>query len=613
MSDAADAFAYGEADEEYAGRERLGMPSQEPRMGNPYWSNTAYEYFTNLQYKVKALSAQVSGFRSGEKYTAMREEHKRQIAQKDRAIKNLKLDLADAHSQVVGARKSWQQVTDDLEKEHAKALLQKDREIKALKKELLETQIRLDAEKDKGREMIKVLYQIRTELEEEQGKVRKLKAQINRDYENSSTPSSQKPNHKKIENNRESTGRRPGAQHGHEWHPRKKHVPTRLVDIPAPEEYVNDPKYRLTGKTITKQMVDIRLEILVTEYSTPEFRHTPTGLRVHADFPEALVNEVNYSGNIKAFAFLLNNRCNVSIRNVSGFLSELTGGELNISTGMINGLPKQFSRKTEAEQKKAFADLLLSPVIHTDLTSARINGRNVNVVVCAAPSVVLYFAREHKGHEAVKGTPVEHSLNTLVHDHDSTFYNYGGTHQECLEHVLRYLKDSMENERNLKWNQQMRDLLREMIHFRNSLYPEDDPEDDTRNPDQIAPDKVAELEARYEETLDLAEKEYAYEPPSKYYVDGFNLYKRLRKYKSSHLLFLHDKRVPHNNNLAERLLRVYKRKQSQMMTFRSDGGLDYLCQALGTVASLRAQKENLFESVAGIFDRQIDEKKDSIL
>ncbi|MCL1810524.1 MAG: transposase [Clostridiales bacterium] len=590
--------------EQCAGQAPLTTSVQEPyepRIGNPYMSNTAYEYFTNLQYKVKSLSAQVGEFKSGEKYVKMQEDRKAQLAIKDREIKKLKRELADARCQVVTVRKIWEGTVEDLEKEHAKAMQKKDREIEALKKKLLETQVMLDVEKDKCRDMLKVLYQVRTELEEEQGKVLKLKAQINRDYENSSKPSSQKPNHKKIENNREVTGRRVGGQPGHEHHPRKRHAPTETIAIPAPEEYLNNPRYRATGKMIAKQVVNIRIGLDVIEYSTPEFRHIPTGQFVHAGFPEGLVDDVNYGGSVKAFAFLLNNRCNVSIKNVSGFLSELTGGELNISAGMINGLSKAFSMKTQREQRKAFADIQLSPVMNTDFTSARVNGRNVNVIVCATPDIVLYFAREHKGHEGVKGTPVENYLNTMVHDHDKTFYHYGGAHQECLDHPSRYLKGSMENEPGLKWNVQMRELLREMIHFRNSLDTEDG-----RDPDQIDPGGVAQFEARYDEILALAKEEYECEPPSKYYVDGFNLYRKLLNYKKEHLLFLHDRRVPHNNNLSERLLRVFKRKSAQMMTFRSDGGLDYLCQSLGTVASLRAQGENLYESVSSIFCRATD-------
>ena len=56
------------------------------------------------------------------------------------------------------------------------------------------------------------------------------------------------------------------------------------------------------------------------------------------------------------------------------------------------------------------------------------------------------ITRAKKGHEGVKGTVAEDYQGILVHDHDITFYNYGTDHRECLAHVLRYLKDSMDNE-----------------------------------------------------------------------------------------------------------------------------------------------------------------------
>jgi hypothetical protein len=410
------------------------------------------------------------------------------------------------------------------------------------------------------------------------------------------------PNRKKIHNSREKTGRKPGGQPGHKGHPRKRHEPTTTIDIPAPIEYMDISRYKPTGRIITKQLVDISVTLVVTEYSTPEYRDLRTRCRVHAEFPEGMVNEVTYSGNVKAFAFLLNNRCNVSIANVSGFLSELTGGELNISTGMINGLSTEFSQKTEAEQNKSFADLLLSPVMHTDLTNVRVNGKQMNVAVCASESDVMYFAKERKGHEAVKGTPVEDYQHTLVHDHDPTYYNYGGAHSECNQHPSRYLKGHMQNEPNRKWCPLMRDLIREMIHFRNGLDPEDG-----RNPDEIDPDRVMSFEERYDEILDLAKGEYEYDPPTKYNIDSFNLYKRMLKYKANHLLFLYDRRVHATNNLAERMLRPIKRKLAQMMTFRSFEALDDFCRSMGTVAMIRAESSNLYTSVAAIYDRVVNQ------
>ena len=209
----------------------------------------------------------------------------------------------------------------------------------------------------------------------------------------------------------------------------------------------------------------------------------PTGQLVHADFPEGVVNDVNYGGSVKGFALMLNSFCNVPIDKVSHLISELSQGSLNLSHGMICGLAEELSLKTEAEQKRIFADMLLSPVINTDFTAARVNGVKMNVLVCASGANVLYFAREHKGFDGIAGSPVEDFQGILVHDHDLTFYNYGSNHQECLDHVLRYLKDSMQNETHLTWSGQMRELLREAIHFRKHLDP-----NDGRNPDQIDPE-----------------------------------------------------------------------------------------------------------------------------
>jgi hypothetical protein len=559
-----------------------------------------FEFITNLQYKVKSLGARVRAFESGEKDAAMEAAFGARLAEKDREIRKLKAELAGANAQLATMRENWSQVFEDLEAEHGKELGKKDREIRAMEERALKAESRLDIAKAELREKRRAMYEAQTELEEERGRNQKLTAQINRDYENSSIPSSLKPNHKKIHNSREKTGRKPGGQPGREGRARRRHEPTRRIEIPAPEQCAGSPDYRPTGRMIVRQLVGAGLSVAVDEYSTPEFRHVRTGLRVHADFPEGVDNDADYAGSVKSLAFLLNNGCNVPIEKVSDLISDLTGGALRISAGMINGLAKELSQKTEADQRKAFASLLLAPVMNVDFTSARVNEKNMNVFVCATLAAAMYFAREHKGHEGVKGTPAEDYQHTLVHDHDTTFGSYGRFHQECLEHVLRYLLGSMENEPGLKWSGLMRELIREMIHFWNGLDP------GGPNPDAADPERVEGFEARYDEILGIAEKEYEYEPPTEYYVDGINLFKRMRKHKDRHLLFLHDIRVPPTNNLAERLLRVFKRKQAQAMAFRSFESLAHLCQCMGIVASLRARGQNLFESVAAIFDRPPD-------
>lgn len=362
--------------------------------------------------------------------------------------------------------------------------------------------------------------------------------------------------------------------------------------LPQPAEAVEDTDFRKTKKTIVKQAVGIRVVLDVKEYHADVYYNPKTGERVHAAFPEGVVNEVTYDGSIKAFLFLLNNDCCVSIDKCRKFLSDLTGGKLNISKGMINKPTKEFAKKTENEQKELYHSLLCSPVMHTDCTDARENGKNVYVYVCTSPDGrAMYFAREKKGHEGVKGTVTEDYQGILVHDHDMTFYSYGSGHQECLAHILRYLKDSMENEPERSWNSEMHALIREMIHYRNSL--------DTGTACEEA--AVSGFEERYRRILQKGKKEYEEVPASKYYRDGYNLCQRLEKPMDNHLLFLHDIRVPANNNQAERCLRNYKRKQKQAMSFRSFESLDHLCRSMSMLVEMRKNETNVFDKVSMIF------------
>ncbi len=135
----------------------------------------------------------------------------------------------------------------------------------------------------------------------------------------------------------------------------------------------------------------------------------------------------------------------------------------------------------------------------------------------------------------------------------------------------------MENESSLTWNRRMRELLQRMIHYRKEHTGEASLDAQT----------VAGFETEYQEILDKAKEEYKRNEPSPYYREGYNLYRRMQEYKTEHLLFLHDMRVPTTNNTAERCLRDYKRKQTFAMTFRSLESIEELCHSKGVLLEVR--------------------------
>ena len=556
-----------------------------------------YEQMTTLQYRYHSVLKQLEEFKSGEKYVKMKAEYQNLLRRYNKKVLQMEYELSKAHSETITVRKYWSEVMDDLEKEHSKEVNHLLAENAHLKKENLKLTRQRDEATDKYRERNREYYVVAAELMEEREKNKKLTAQVNRDFENSSIPSSmQKVGRKRIPNSREKTGRKPGGQAGHEGHCRKKHAVAESHEIPASEKYTQSPDYYETGRIIRKQKVAIKMSVSVTEYTTKEYRNRATGARVHAPFPHGYVNEVNYDGTVKAFAFLLSNECNVSHAKIKKLISEMTDGEVEISIGMINGLCREFSQKTEPEKKEIIKELMGSPVMNADFTNANVNGKSAQVLVLASPSAdtALYIAREKKGHEGIKGTPLEDYVGIVVHDHDRTFYSYGSGHQECTQHDCRYLIGSKQNEPDLEWNKQMHELFREMLHYRNGLGECED----------LDEAKVREYEKKYDAILSIAEKEYTDNPPSDYYREGYNLFLRLRKYKENELLFLHDKRVPANNSLCERLARVFKRKQKQAITLRSQDNLGYICDGLSIVYLLRQKEKSVFREISNIYERQ---------
>ena len=554
-----------------------------------------FEYVGALQQENKILKKEVADFKSGERFKQIKREHQKLIDEYRRQIKQLNLVIEGLRKDVKNAWKWCEEAYEDALKELHASMKEMKHALKEKEKKWLLSEREREQALSKITDLCRENSELKTQLDDEKGRNKKLLAQLNRDYENSSIPSSQSRNRSKIPNNRECTGRKPGAQPGHVHHGRKKQMPTQVVCLPAPKEVAKDPGFKKTNKTIIKQLISVELIMNVTEYQADVYYNSTTGERIHASFPSGVVDDVNYDGSIKALLFLLNTDCAVSIDKSRRFLSDLTGGKLKISKGMINKLCREFSSKTQAEQKKIFADLLSSPVMNTDCTNARVNGESAYVYVCATPDEqkVLYFAREKKGHEGVKRTVTEDFQGILVHDHEITFYKYGNAHQECLAHVQRYLKDSMENEPSLTWHRKMRELIREMVHYRNEHA------DDAH----LDPKIVSNFEGKYQEILEKAGEEYIFHEPSPYYRDGYNLYRRMQEYKTQHLLFLHDMRVPTTNNTAERCLRDYKRKQTFAMTFRSFESIEELCQSKGVLLGVRKNNPNLYTVVKEIFNR----------
>ena len=559
--------------------------------------NANFVAMSAMEVQIRALKKRIESFESGSAYQKLKNE----LSGACRTIQQLKEEIENLKKTNVENVKKWMQVNDDVHAEKERELAEKDKEIERLQEALRKSEEEKAALKAEKQAALEEKYKALSDLKEANEKLAGLLAKYNKDSTNSSIPSSADPNHKKQPrpNSRVPSGKHRGAQPGHEHHGRKFLEPTASpILLPTPPKYFDTTKFKPTGEIVRKQFVSARLVVDVQEFQAIEYRNLETGQRVHADFPYGLTDDVTYDGSVKALAYMLNNYCYTSIGKTRQFLLEASEGKLALSTGFICELSEKFSKLSKEEQDAAWNALAASPVFHVDFTFGRCDGSTTTVaIVCDDDGNVVFQAKEKKGKEGIKGTPAEVNQGVCVSDHERALVTLGSSHQECLGHTGRYSIGSIQNEPHLTWNKLASSVHFDIIEYRTNMKPDE----------ELDPVKVDELERRFYEMLERGKIEYEENPPSKYYREGYNLWKRMYEHPEEYLLTLHDKRVPPTNNVAERRARQYKRKIKQVMTFRSKVYHSHFCDGLTTLEQLRKKSGSLLGNIANVFNRALNQ------
>lgn len=479
-----------------------------------------------------------------------------------------------------------EQKVDDTKKAWKKEV----REIKAefsVERKQLKTEIR--ELKTENNQLKKELSAVKTENLCLKNEVSKLRSQQNNDSTNSSLPPStdQKgSNSKKANeyNSRKKSSKNCGGQTGHKG---------QTLNIEKIKENIASGKLK-------HEVVDIGnpANAYETRYIVDyEVMPVAKEVRFHADdngeihIPKEYRMTVTYGEVIKAMAIQLYSEGVVSNERIQAFINALGNDALNISSGSIYNFVKSFANKCDKEIEAIKEELKRSEVLYTDATVVTVNGKQAYIRNQSTEKAVLYSDMEKKSIKSIQ----ENSLlsgykGILIHDHETSMYNFGTGHGECNVHLLRYLKKNTEDSNN-KWSEQLSNLLLDMNRAKKQKLSECKWFDMS---------EIEAYEEKYDKIIKRGYKENKKTVSQYAREEELTLLNRLAKYKENHLLFIHDSRVPFDNNMSERDLRKCKNRQKMAGGFRTREGHKMYCQILSVIETCKRRGENIFKKIKSL-------------
>lgn len=449
-------------------------------------------------------------------------------------------------------------------------------------------------------QLIDIILELREQMAQMSARIQNLEDQLAKNSQNSSKPPSsdglkKKPAPKSL---REKGKRKTGGQKGHKGKTLKMVSEVDYIKVHAVTTCSNCQS-DLSGVEVIeierRQVFDIPpIEIEVTEHQAEIKCCSCCGTRVKAEFPEGVSSSVQYGNRLKAQAVYLNSYQLLPLARISELFADFYNH--SPSESLILNSNRALVEAIKPALDAIQAQVKASDTVHCDESGMRVEGKLNWLHVLATEQVTYYGVHRKRGQEAMRDMGLLAELQAYpVHDGWASYFKFDNcTHALCNAHHLRELRFIFEQYQQT-WANDMFRLLLDIKHAVETNLPE---------LMSLVHEQLRHYRQQYDKIL---QQGFNVNPASQQAVPkkrgrkkqskAKNLLDRLQKYKAETLAFMSDFRVPFDNNLAERAVRMIKVKQKISGTFRTRLGPEVFCDIRSYISTARKQGQNVIQSI----------------